>query len=97
MEYQSTIEYAIQQDKEDKLSFLRDQFHIPKDKEGKDWIYFTGNSLGLQLKELKNIYNKSWMTGPGMESKDILMEKHHGCLIMSILLKRWQKLSVLNL
>jgi len=50
MEYQSTIEYAIQQDKEDKLSFLRDQFHIPKDKEGKDWIYFTGNSLGLQPK-----------------------------------------------
>ena len=50
MEYQSTIEYAIEQDKEDKLSFLREQFYIPKDKEGKEWLYFTGNSLGLQPK-----------------------------------------------
>jgi kynureninase len=50
MEYQSTIEYAIHQDKEDKLSFLREQFHIPKDKDGNDWLYFTGNSLGLQPK-----------------------------------------------
>lgn len=48
--YKDTLEYAIQQDKEDKLSFLREQFHIPKNKEGKDWLYFTGNSLGLQPK-----------------------------------------------
>lgn len=51
MEYKSTKEFAIQQDKEDKLSFLREQFHIPKDEEGKDWLYFTGNSLGLQPKK----------------------------------------------
>jgi kynureninase len=50
MEYKTTKEFAIQQDKEDKLSFLREQFHIPKNKEGKDWLYFTGNSLGLQPK-----------------------------------------------
>jgi kynureninase len=48
--YKDTLEYAIQQDKEDKLSFLREQFHIPKNKEGKNWLYFTGNSLGLQPK-----------------------------------------------
>jgi kynureninase len=50
MEYESTREYALQQDKEDKLSFLREQFYIPQDKEGKEWLYFTGNSLGLQPK-----------------------------------------------
>ena len=50
MEYQKSIEYAIHQDKKDKLSFLREQFHIPKDKYGNDWMYFTGNSLGLQPK-----------------------------------------------
>jgi kynureninase len=50
MSYQNTLEYAQQQDKQDKLAYLRGQFHIPKDKNGKDWLYFTGNSLGLQPK-----------------------------------------------
>ena len=48
--YKPTLEYALQQDQEDKLSYLREQFHIPKDKEGNNWLYFTGNSLGLQPK-----------------------------------------------
>ena len=50
MTYQNTLAYAQQQDKEDSLSYLRDQFHIPKDIKGNDWLYFTGNSLGLQPK-----------------------------------------------
>lgn len=51
MSYQNTLEYAQQQDKQDKLAYLRGQFHIPKDKNGNDWFYFTGNSLGLQPKK----------------------------------------------
>ncbi|MCD8455024.1 kynureninase [Tenacibaculum finnmarkense genomovar ulcerans] len=51
MNYQNTLDYAQQQDKEDTLAYLRNQFHIPKDKNGKDWLYFTGNSLGLQPKQ----------------------------------------------
>tara|TARA_R110002072_G_scaffold48899_2_gene133547 strand:- start:301 stop:1566 length:1266 start_codon:yes stop_codon:yes gene_type:complete len=51
MIYQNTLAYAKQQDTEDKLSHLREQFHIPKDKNGNDWLYFTGNSLGLQPKK----------------------------------------------
>ena len=50
MSYQNVLEYAKQQDKEESLSYLRDQFHIPKDKNGNYWLYFTGNSLGLQPK-----------------------------------------------
>ena len=50
MKYQNTLEFAKQLDKEDKLASYRDQFHIPKDKNGNDWLYFTGNSLGLQPK-----------------------------------------------
>ncbi|WP_347174069.1 kynureninase [Polaribacter uvawellassae] len=50
MTHQNNLAYAKQQDTEDKLSHLRDQFHIPKDKNGNDWLYFTGNSLGLQPK-----------------------------------------------
>ena len=48
--YQDSLAYALQQDQQDKLAHLRSQFHIPKDKNGNEWLYFTGNSLGLQPK-----------------------------------------------
>ncbi len=50
MTYQNSLDYAKQLDQEDSLSYLRQEFHIPKDKEGNEWIYLTGNSLGLQPK-----------------------------------------------
>lgn len=46
--YNTGLEYAIQQDEVDELSLYRNKFHIPADNEGKEWLYFTGNSLGLQ-------------------------------------------------
>ena len=46
----NTLEYAKQLDQKDPLSHLRKEFHIPKDKDGNEWIYLTGNSLGLQPK-----------------------------------------------
>ena len=49
-DYQTGHSYALTQDKNDKLASYRSQFHIPKDKDGNDWLYFTGNSLGLQPK-----------------------------------------------
>ncbi len=56
--YRTGLEYAIQQDQLDKLSVYREQFHIPKDKNGNDWLYFTGNSLGLQPKSTKDYINQ---------------------------------------
>jgi len=50
MIYANTLEFAKEQDVKDPLFGVRDQFHIPKDKNGNDWLYFTGNSLGLQPK-----------------------------------------------
>ncbi|HLV15230.1 MAG TPA: kynureninase [Xanthomarina sp.] len=44
------LQYAQEQDQNDVLSTYRNQFHIPKDKDGNPWLYFTGNSLGLQPK-----------------------------------------------
>lgn len=58
MNYQNTLAFAKQQDKEDALSHLRNQFHIPKDKNGNEWLYFTGNSLGLQPKLTKDYINQ---------------------------------------
>ncbi len=50
MTYQNSLDYAKQLDQEDPISYLRNEFHIPRDKHGKEWLYFTGNSLGLQPK-----------------------------------------------
>ncbi len=50
MNYQNSLDFAKQLDEKDPLKEVRNKFHIPKDTNGKDWLYFTGNSLGLQPK-----------------------------------------------
>ncbi|MGY5847929.1 kynureninase [Salegentibacter sp. HM20] len=47
MQYQNTRQFAQELDAQDKLSKYREQFIFPQHK-GKNVIYFTGNSLGLQ-------------------------------------------------
>jgi kynureninase len=49
MIFQNTIDFAQQLDKNDPLKDFRDQFYIPIIN-GKESLYFTGNSLGLQPK-----------------------------------------------
>jgi kynureninase len=52
MTFENTLQFAIQLDQQDPLRKYRDRFHIPKHN-GKDCIYFTGNSLGLQPKSTR--------------------------------------------
>ena len=52
MEFQNTREFARQLDAKDKLAKYRDEFIFPH-VNGKQVIYFTGNSLGLQPKRTK--------------------------------------------
>lgn len=49
MKYTNSIDFALQQDLQDPLKPYRGEFHIPL-KNGKETIYFCGNSLGLQPK-----------------------------------------------
>ena len=49
MQYQNSLEFARQLDEQDPLKNFRDKFYIPL-MNGKESIYFTGNSLGLQPK-----------------------------------------------
>lgn len=49
MSFQNTHAFAKELDARDKLRSFRDQFYIPM-VHGKEAIYFTGNSLGLQPK-----------------------------------------------
>lgn len=48
------LDYALHLDAQDPLSEYREQFHIPTDEDGNKWLYFTGNSLGLQPKTTKS-------------------------------------------
>ena len=52
MQFENTLQFAQQLDAEDKLRSYRDAFYFPK-VNGKQVIYFTGNSLGLQPKRTK--------------------------------------------
>lgn len=53
MNFQNTKSFAEEQDFNDPLKDYRDKFFIPRQKNGKDSIYFAGNSLGLQPKSVK--------------------------------------------
>jgi kynureninase len=53
MKYENSLAFAENLDQADKLKSFRDRFFIPLHK-GRESIYFTGNSLGLQPKSTRN-------------------------------------------
>jgi kynureninase len=60
--FDTSKETAIRLDAEDPLSDFRQRFHFPQH-EGKDVIYFCGNSLGLQPKHTEALFAeelKNW-------------------------------------
>lgn len=65
MNYKATRDFALSLDRNDSLSKYRNQFHIPLQKNGKEHIYFCGNSLGLQPKKTKEFIDQEindWAT-----------------------------------
>ncbi len=50
--FDTSIDSAIAMDQDDPLAKFRDQFWIPSDPNGDPEIYFVGNSLGLQPKNV---------------------------------------------
>jgi kynureninase len=48
MQLENSLTFAQSLDAQDELKNFRSLFHIPKTSSGKEVIYFTGNSLGLQ-------------------------------------------------
>jgi kynureninase len=64
MNYQNDLAFARAQDAQDPLKDYRNQFYIPQ-VSGKDSLYFTGNSLGLQPKSARKFVEeemKNWET-----------------------------------
>ncbi|APY12065.1 kynureninase [Seonamhaeicola sp. S2-3] len=56
--YKLGLDYALKLDQNDSLAHFRNKFYLPKDKEGNEFIYMTGNSLGLQPKQTKAYVNQ---------------------------------------
>jgi kynureninase len=52
MQFENTLAFAQQLDKQDNLRSYRDKFLFPQH-DGKNVLYFTGNSLGLQPRGVK--------------------------------------------
>ena len=63
MNYKDTLEFAQHLDASDDLKNYREQFFIPKQNNGEEYIYMCGNSLGLQPKKIQYFINqeiKDW-------------------------------------
>ena len=65
MTFDSTETFADEMDEQDALGNFREKFYIPKQSNGEDVLYFTGNSLGLQPKSTRKYIEqelKDWET-----------------------------------
>ncbi len=64
-EFEASPTFAGNRDTLDPLKCFREQFFVPKQADGSDAIYFTGNSLGLQPKTVRQFVEqelKDWET-----------------------------------
>ncbi|CAN5815938.1 kynureninase [soil metagenome] len=51
--FENSAPFAHSMDEQDSIGTFREKFYIPKQPNGEDVIYFTGNSLGLQPKTVR--------------------------------------------
>lgn len=51
--WKNDLDFARELDSADVLSFYRNEFLIPKTKDGTTWVYMAGNSLGLEPKNVR--------------------------------------------
>jgi kynureninase len=51
--FENTESFAQKMDEQDPLKHFRENFYIPKQPNGEEVLYFTGNSLGLQPKTVR--------------------------------------------
>lgn len=65
LKFEASALFASEMDETDALRNFREKFYIPKQKNGEDILYFTGNSLGLQPKTVRAAIEqelKDWET-----------------------------------
>lgn len=62
-ECKTSASFAFEIDAQDSLKNFREKFYIPKQSNGEDAIYFTGNSLELQSKSTRNYIEQELKDG----------------------------------
>jgi len=65
LEFENSADFAAKMDAADPLAHFRERFYAPRQPNGKEVIYFTGNSLGLQPKTTREYVDqelKDWET-----------------------------------
>ncbi|HLX83441.1 MAG TPA: kynureninase [Terriglobales bacterium] len=71
---EATREFAQKLDSKDPLARYRERFHIPHGTGGRDWVYLTGHSLGLQPKSARGYVERDLQLW-----QDLAVEGHfHG-------------------
>ena len=85
MNYNRSKSFAILLDKSDSLGHYREQFHYPKNNQGNEFIYFCGNSLGLQPKSAEKKVKREFSTWAerGVLGQDSRWIEYHEKLIKS--------------
>ena len=73
LRFENSLDYAQLLDNQDPLKHFRSKFFIPQH-QGKDVVYFTGNSLGLQPKAVSTYLDAVLKDWAGMG----VMGHHHG-------------------
>lgn len=53
IKYQNSLGFARKMDAQDPIRDYREQFHLPKQDNGEVYLYFCGNSLGLQPRSIR--------------------------------------------
>jgi kynureninase len=69
--FQTSSSFANEMDAQDTLKHFREQFFIPKQANGEDVLYFTGNSLGLQPKTARR-----WVESVLIDWETLAVEGH---------------------
>jgi len=72
IEYQASADFAHAMDESDALRGFRSRFHFPVGDDGREKIYFTGNSLGLQPKTAREYVDQELE-----DWKNLAVEGHH--------------------
>ncbi|MBL8015854.1 MAG: kynureninase [Ignavibacteria bacterium] len=75
-QYDNSREFAEKMDSADPLKGFREKFHIPKTNDGKDVIYFAGNSLGLQPKTVRSYVEQELADWESMGVEGHMHAKH---------------------
>lgn len=91
LEYKNTQAYAQYIDGQDSLKSFREKFYIPL-MHGRDAIYFTGNSLGLQPKSTQEYVLNELEDWANFAVEGHFHARNPGCLIMKCLRSHFAKL-----